>query len=367
MEVARAAFEREADGHDIVHLEVGQPSTGAPPAALAAAGQAIERGSVLGYTDARGTAELRRGIAELYRVRHDIEIRPELITVTTGASAACVLAFLACFDAGDRVAVCEPGYPCYRQMLGALGVEAVRLPVDADTRFQPTPERLDALGPIRGVVVASPSNPTGSVLTPDELGELGAWCRRNDVRLIADEIYHGITFDRPAPTAVGIPDAVVIGSFSKYFSMTGWRVGWMVNAEDLSRPVELLAQNLMICPPAVSQVAAIGALTDTGLLDRHVARYGANRSILLDALRTIGVTLTAPADGAFYVWADTSGLHADSSELCRIWLDGIGVAATPGVDFDPTLGHRWTRFSLAGSTDEVSEAARRLVGWHAAR
>ena len=352
MEVIRAAGERAAAGHEVLHLEVGQPSSGLPPAAAAAARAALDSGDPLGYTDANGIGALRSGIARLYRDRHDLEIDPSRVTVTTGASAACVLAFLACFDAGRRVAVTEPGYPCYRQMLSALGVEAVPVRVDEQTRFQPTPDRLDELGEIHGLVVASPSNPTGSLLTLDELAGLGAWCGDRGAWLIADEIYHGITFDRSADTALLTdPDAVVIGSFSKYFSMTGWRLGWMVTPSRLVRPLELLAQNLMISPPTISQIAGLAALDDHERLDVHVRRYAANRDVLAGALRDMGVTRIAPAEGAFYIWADTSALSPDSVELCREWLAELSVAATPGIDFDPQHGHDWVRFSLAGSTE----------------
>ena len=370
MEVIRAAGEHAAAGHEVLHLEVGQPSTGLPPAALAAAHAALDGADPLGYTDANGIDALRRGIASLYRSRYDLEVDPSRVTVTTGASAACVLAFLACFDVGDRVAVCEPGYPCYRQMLHAFGVEVVPLRVDERTRFQPTPDGLDELigsssgAPLDGIVVASPSNPTGSLLTSAELDGLAGWCRDHDVWLIADEIYHGITFDRPADTALRVaPDAVVIGSFSKYFSMTGWRLGWMITPESLVRPLELLAQNLMIAPPTLSQIAGLAALDDVELLDLHVERYATNRDVLIGALRDIGVTRIAPTDGAFYVWAETSSLSADSVALCRTWLAELSIAATPGIDFDPTEGHLWVRFSLAGSTATVAEAARRLRRW----
>lgn len=372
MEVIRAAREHEAAGNDVLHLEVGQPSTGLSPAALIAARAALESGDPLGYTDANGIDPLRRGIAALYRDRYGIDVDPTCVSVTTGASAACVLAFLACFDVGQRVAVCEPGYPCYRQMLHALGIDAVPIRVDEQTRFQPTTERLDHIagedhGPataLDGLVVASPSNPTGSLLTTAELDRLVRWCRERGIWLIADEIYHGITFDRPATTALACdPNAVVIGSFSKYFSMTGWRLGWMITPDVLVRPVELLAQNLLISPPTISQLAGLAALGDGAALDLHVQRYATNRDLLIPALREMGIVRIAPADGALYIWADTSAISADSAELCRTWLSELSVAATPGIDFDPGEGHHWVRFSLAGSTATIAEAARRLRRW----
>jgi aspartate/methionine/tyrosine aminotransferase len=364
MEVVRAAREREEATGDVLHLEVGQPSTGAPEAALDAARAALDRPDGLGYTDADGLPALRRAIADRYTAT-GTAVDPAQVAVTTGASAGCVLAFLAAFQPGDRVAVCEPGYPCYRQMLTALGVEPVPIRIRPETRFQPTAALLDAALPLDGVVVASPSNPTGSVLTPNELAALVDWCEVRDVRLVADEIYHGITFGPPAPTAAAHPAArpIVVNSFSKYFSMTGWRLGWLVLPAELVRPVELLAQNLFISPPTLSQVAAIAAFDATTELDGHVVRYQANRDIVLDGLARLGCTTVAPAEGAFYCYADVSHLGGDSQELSRRWLDELGVATTPGIDFDPVEGGRYIRLSFAGPTADVTEAMVRLAGW----
>jgi aspartate/methionine/tyrosine aminotransferase len=364
MEVVRAARERAEVGGDVLHLEVGQPSTGAPTAALAAARDALGSPDALGYTDADGMPPLRRAIADRYRAM-GVEVDPEQVAVTAGASVACVLAFLAAFSPGDRVAVCEPGYPCYRQMLHALGVEPVPVRIGPDTGFQPTPALLDAVLPLDGLVVASPSNPTGSVLAPAELADLVRWCDERDVRLVSDEIYHGITFGPPAPTAAAHADArpIVVNSFSKYFSMTGWRLGWLVLPDELIRPVELLAQNLFISAPTLSQIAALAALGAGDELDGHVARYATNRDLVLDGLERLGSTTVAPADGAFYCYADISHLGADSQDLCARWLAEAGVAATPGIDFDPVEGHRFVRFSFAGPTDDVREAMVRLAAW----
>lgn len=363
MEVIRAARERTEAGEDVLHLEVGQPSTGAPRSALAAARAALERPEQLGYTDATGLPELREAIAARYP---EGVVSADQVVVTAGASAGCVLAFLSAFDAGDRVAVTRPGYPCYRQMLRALGVEVIDVPVGPSTGFRLTPDALEAAGRIDGVVVASPSNPTGSVLRTAELAALIDWCTRAGVRLVADEIYQGITYGGGAPSATGWPDAgpIVVNSFSKYYSMTGWRLGWLVLPPELVRPVELLAQNLYISPPTLSQRAALGALEDTDELDAHVLRYAANRDVVLDALTSLGCRHIAPADGAFYAWAEVSHLTDDSSQLCRTWLEELGVAATPGIDFDPVEGHRYVRFSFAGSTEEVSSAMSRLLGAH---
>jgi aspartate/methionine/tyrosine aminotransferase len=280
----------------------------------------------------------------------------------------CVLAFLAAFEPGDRVAVCEPGYPCYRQMLVALGIEPVAVPIGPDTRYQPTPELLDAAGHLDGLVLASPSNPTGSLLTEDELSALGAWCDARDVRLVADEIYHGTTFDRPAPTALGRDlGAIVVNSFSKYFSMTGWRLGWLVLPPELVRPVELLAQNLVISAPTLSQIAGLAAFDATDELDAHVRRYATNRDVVVAGLAKMGCRDVAPAEGAFYAYADVAHLTDDSEELCARWLADLGVATTPGIDFDPVRGRHTVRLSFAGSTEDVALAMERLVAWTEAR
>ena len=364
MEVMRAAEERERAGGDVMHLEVGQPSTGAPAGVAAAAHAALDSGAPLGYTGALGVVELRAAIAAHYGAWYGSPVDPAQVVVTTGASGSCVLAFLACFDPGDRVGVVAPGYPCYRNMLAAFGVEVVDIEVDAGTRFQPSPELLDAAGPLAGVVVASPSNPTGTMLTPDEMAGLAGWCAAHDARLVSDEIYHGITYGAAVPTAVAHdPEAIVVQSFSKYFSMTGWRLGWLVVPESLLGAVERLAQNLYISPPTLSQVAALAAFDCHDELTANVARYARNRDILLRGLPGAGLTELAPADGAFYVWARTDHLDPDSERLCARWLDELGVAVTPGIDFDPRRGRSWVRFSFAGATADMDEAVRRLLAW----
>jgi aspartate/methionine/tyrosine aminotransferase len=367
MEVMKAAAEREAATGDVLHLEVGQPSTGAAEGVLSEAERLLRSGP-LGYTDATGVPPLRERIAASYMDLYGVTVDAASVIVTTGASGAFTLAFLACFDAGDRVALLEPGYPCYRNALEAFGVEVVGLPVGPETRFQPTSEMLNAVEPLDGLVLASPANPTGSALTVEELRSICTWCSRRGVRLIADEIYHRLTYGDAAPTALGAwSDAVVINSFSKYYSMTGWRLGWIVAPEPLVAPIERLAQNLTISPPTLSQLVAVSAFECTDELDSHVRRYAANRDVLLDALPQAGMPLHAPADGAFYAYADISALADDSQELCRVWLDEIGVAATPGIDFDPNRGASWVRFSFAGSTDEIAAAAERLIDWYRRR
>ncbi len=363
MEVMAAAERREASGAGVLHLEVGQPSTPAPSKVVAAAHAALDR-DLLGYTTAAGIAPLRRAIGEHLASWYDVEVDPDRIVVTVGASGAFVLAFLAAFDPGDRVAVPSPGYPCYRNALRALGVEVVDVPTSIDTRFQPTPELLEAVGELDGLVVASPSNPTGTMFDRDALAAVVDWCRSREVRLVADEIYHGITYERPAPTVLGLdPAACVVNSFSKYFSMTGWRLGWLVAPDDLVEPVTRLAQNFYIAAPTLAQHAAVAAFECHDELRANVDRYARNRRILLEGLPAAGFDRLAPADGAFYVYADVSSFGDDSQALCARWLDEIGVAVTPGVDFDPARGHRWVRFSFAGAVDEVAEAVRRLGQW----
>ncbi len=363
MEVMKAAAERERVSGDVLHLEVGQPSTPAPALVREAAARALESNR-LGYTDAIGIPELRERISAYYRQRYAVAVPSDRIVVTMGASGSFVLAFLAAFDVGDRVAVTEPGYPCYRNTLEAFGVEVVPVPVGPETRFVPTSGLLAEAGRLDGLMIASPANPTGTALRPGELGDIADFCAQNDIRLIAAEIYHGIEYGEEVPTALSAaPDAVVLQSFSKYCSMTGWRLGWMVLPEDLVRPVERLAQNLFISPPTLSQHAAVAAFDASVELDANVARYATNREVLLDGLGKVGLDHFASPDGAFYFYIDVSHLTEDSQELCRIWLDELGVACTPGIDFDPVNGHRYVRLSYSESTADIIEATRRISQW----
>lgn len=363
MEVMKAANDRQAAGGDVLHMEVGQPSTPAPRKAREAVVAALGR-ETLGYTEALGIPALREGIAAHYRVYYGVDVPPERIVVTTGSSGAFLLAFLAAFDVGARVALTEPGYPAYRNILHAVGAEIVPLPARAECGFHAHAGLLDQAGPIDGLLVASPANPTGTMLDHAALASLTAACESRDAWLIVDEIYHGITYGGRAETILAQTDrAIVINSFSKYFSMTGWRLGWMVVPPDLLRSVECLAQNLYISPPAVSQIAGVGALDAYEELDANVTRYARNRALLLDELPRAGLDQLAPADGAFYLYADVSRFTNDAPAFCRRMLSEIGVAATPGIDFDPTQGHRFIRFSFAGATEDMAEAARRLRGW----
>jgi aspartate/methionine/tyrosine aminotransferase len=363
MDVLRAANEREAAGHSVIHLEVGQPGTPAPQAVrdAARAGLAQDR---IGYTDALGIGPLRAAIAEHYRRQYGIVVDPAEIVVATGSSAAFQLAFLAAFEAGDRVALATPGYPAYRNILSALGLEPVLVEVGPNAHYQPNPELLAEAGDLAGLIVASPANPTGTMIAPSELARLAGWCRDRGVRLVSDEIYHGITYETPAQTARAFgTEAIVINSFSKYYSMTGWRLGWMVVPPDLARSVECLAQNFYISPPALSQLAAVPVFGCGAELDAHVARYRANRDRLIAMLCQVGLTRFAPAEGAFYLYVDVSSLTRDSEEFCRRMLAETGVATTPGRDFDPIHGDSWLRLSFAGSTEDIAEAARRLATW----
>jgi aspartate/methionine/tyrosine aminotransferase len=362
MDVMRAAAERTAAGKDVIHLEVGQPSTGAPKGVIRAAHAALDA-QALGYTLAFGNESLRRRIAASYQARYGIAVPAERVAVTVGSSGAFLLAFLAAFNPGDRVGIAAPGYPCYRQILSALDVEPVTIPVGAATGFNLTVEALKDVGDLDGLIVASPSNPTGSVLSGAQLAALIDWCQQRGVRLVSDEIYHGITYGAAEATAAGAPEVVTINSFSKYFSMTGWRLGWMIVPPDLLRPVEVLAQNMFISPPTLAQVAGLAAFDCTEELDANVARYARNREILLNELPGAGFDRFAPADGAFYVYTDVSRYTNDSEVFCRRLLAETGVACTPGVDFDPIEGRRFMRLAYPGTEAEMAEAARRIKAW----
>ncbi|MBL8697694.1 MAG: aminotransferase class I/II-fold pyridoxal phosphate-dependent enzyme [Alphaproteobacteria bacterium] len=367
MDVLRAASARDRAAHDAdgrcVHLEIGQPGQGAPRPVLDAAAKALYA-ETLGYTETFGVPTLRARIARHYAETYGIEVPIERIVVTTGSSGAFILSFLAAFDAGDRVALADPGYPAYRNILAALGIEVVGLPADAATRFQPTVELLERAGRLDGLIVASPANPTGTMLASAELRRLAGWCDAHGVRFVSDEIYHGIVFGEPATTALAhSTSAIVINSFSKYYAMTGWRLGWMILPEDLLRPVEVLAQNLFISPPTLPQLAGLAAFDCRAELDARVAAYRANRDLLMAELPKAGFRDFAPADGAFYLYCDVGHMTNDSQQFCRRLLDEAGVAATPGVDFDRDRGSRFLRFSFAGSNADIREAVRRLKAW----
>jgi aspartate/methionine/tyrosine aminotransferase len=322
----------------------------------------------LGYTSALGIPALREAIAEHYRNRGGLDVDPANIVVTTGSSGGFLLSFLAAFDVGDTVVLARPGYPAYRNMLAALGCRVVEVPCDASTRFQPTVAQLEALPePPAGLVVASPANPTGTVLSRDDLATLAAWCDAHGTRLISDEIYHGITYASPATSAwspaVSGREAIVVNSFSKYFSMTGWRIGWLLVPDALLDAVDRLAGNFTICPPVLSQLGAVAAFAAYDELDANVARYAQNRRILLEGLPAVGVHRMAPPDGAFYVYADLSRWTRDSLGFAGRLLDETGVALAPGVDFDPVDGVRFVRMCFAGAAADVERAVSLLGEW----
>jgi aspartate/methionine/tyrosine aminotransferase len=363
MDVLRAANEREAGGADVIHLEVGQPGSSAPEPVLEAARRALTSAQI-GYTDALGIAPLREAIAAHYRAQYGVLVDPAEIVVTTGSSAAFQLAFLAAFEPGDRVGLAVPGYPAYRNILTALDIEPVLIAVGENAHYQPTLELLAEAGRLDGLIIASPANPTGTMIGAADLARLAAWCGDRGIRLISDEIYHGITYETAAATARAYGrEAVIVNSFSKYYSMTGWRLGWMLVPPDLARSVECLAQNFYISPPALSQLAALPVFGCRAELDAHVVRYRQNRDLLIGTLADAGLTRLAPAEGAFYLYVDISSLTRDSAEFCRRLLAETGVAVTPGLDFDPIDGGGWVRLSFAGATEDVTEAAHRLANW----
>ena len=373
MDLLAAAAARQASHGDLVNLVAGQPMTGAPEPVRREAIRLLESGDPLGYTVATGIPELRAAIAGHHRRAHGIEVSPDDVVVTTGSSGGFLLAFHAAFDVGDRVAMARPGYACYRNVLAALGCEVVEIPTGPDDRFQPTVAQVEELvartGPIAGLVVASPANPTGTMLLPEELAALARWCEEHGVQLVSDEIYHGIEYapldgdEALARSAWETSrEAIVFSSFSKYFSMTGWRIGWMLVPERLRRAVDVLTGNFTICPPVIAQRACLAAFDDASYaeLDGHVRRYAVNRRLLLDGLPRLGIDRLALADGAFYVYADLGHLTDDSMAWCHRTLAETGVALTPGVDFDPEHGHRFVRFSFAGTTEDIHEALDRL-------
>ena len=366
MDVMRAALAAENAGRDIVHMEVGQPGTPAPLAARQAAARALER-DTLGYTMALGNDELRARIARHYAEWYGVSVAPERIAVTAGSSAAFVLAFLALFDVGDAVALPSPGYPCYRHILSALGQRPVLIETGPATGWMPDPDdvvRAARNDGVKGLLIASPANPTGTMISEERLTALARACSAHGVKLISDEIYHGLTYTGAAQTALACADdVVVINSFSKYFSMTGWRIGWMIVPPDLMRPVERLAQNLYISPPAIAQAAALGAFDASAELEANRNAYAESRALLLRELPEAGFTSFAPADGAFYLYCDVGHMAEDSLALSRTLLEEAGVAVTPGIDFDAENGHRFLRFSYAGTPAAMAEAAARLKVW----
>lgn len=368
MDVWLAAAERQRTHGDLVNLSAGQPKAGAPEPVRAAAAAALEANQ-LGYTVALGIPELRGAIAGSYADRYGIDVSLDDVVLTTGSSGGFLLAFLACFDVGDRVAIASPGYPCYRNILSALGCEVVELPCGPETRFQPTVAMLAELDPpVQGVIVASPANPTGTVIPPAELAAIASWCDDTGVRLISDEVYHGLVYPGAPETSCAWQtsrNAVVANSFSKYYAMTGWRLGWLLVPAELRRAVDCLTGNFTICPPVLPQYAAVAAFTPEAIAEAegHLHQYALNRETLLSGLRQIGITRLAPTDGAFYVYADISDFTSNSLTFCEKLLGETGLAIAPGIDFDTVHGGSFVRLSFAGPASDIDEALRRLGPW----
>lgn len=366
MDVMSEAASIERTGGSIIHMEVGQPGHPAPRTAREAAAKALASGGV-GYTEALGIRPLRMRIAQHYQDWYGVPLEPERVIVTTGSSGGFVLAFLSMFDVGQRVAISAPGYPAYRNILKALGLEVVEIPTGAETRYALSGAAIAAAHaekPLAGLLAMSPANPTGVVMSPEVIADLSATCRNLGIAFISDEIYHGLTYEQPAETALTFDqNTVIINSFSKYFCMTGWRVGWMVVPPQLVRPIERLQQNMAISVPYLSQIAALAAFD--GQAEMEVVRqgYARNREILMNELPGVGFGRFLPIDGAFYVYADVSALTNDSMDFCKRAIREAGVAITPGLDFDPVNGHRFARLSFAGTESDMREAVRRLRGW----
>lgn len=360
MDVMEAARKAEASGRHIIHMEVGQPGTAAPKAAQRVLAETMQK-DAMGYTVALGLPELRARIAQLYGEWYNVDLNPNRIVVTSGSSSAFLLAFTALFDPGDTVAIGAPGYPSYRQILKALSLNPLDLPSAPENRLQPVPDDFAALD-IQGLMVASPANPTGTMLNKPAMQALIDASHAKGASFISDEIYHGIEYEAKAVTALELTDeCYVINSFSKYFSMTGWRIGWMVVPEDHVRTVERLAQNMFICAPHVSQVAALAAMDARDELEANMAVYRENRRLMLEGLPKAGFTKFAPPDGAFYVYVDVSDFTDDSRSFASEILEKAGVAVTPGLDFDPIRGHGTLRFSYARSSADIAEGLARLT------
>ncbi|MBB4570585.1 aspartate/methionine/tyrosine aminotransferase [Rhizobium leucaenae] len=368
MDVLAEATRRRQAGHAVISMAIGQPSHPAPQAALEAARTALGHGRI-GYTEALGTLALRQALAGHYLARHGLTIDPTRIAITTGSSAGFNLAFLTLFDPGDSVAIARPGYPAYRNILAALGLDVVEVPVTAETQFTLTPESLEAAQAasgkrLKGVLLASPANPTGTVTGRAALKALADYCADRSIVFISDEIYHGLTFVGEETSALELTDeAIVINSFSKYYCMTGWRIGWMVLPDRLVRPIERVAQSLYISAPELSQIAAAAALGAGAELDVYRESYRHNRDFLMRRLPEIGFSIASPMDGAFYAYVDVGRFTNDSMAFARKMLAEINVAATPGLDFDPIEGHRVMRISYAGSNAEIEDAVERMAAW----
>jgi aspartate/methionine/tyrosine aminotransferase len=366
MDVLREASALESAGRRIIHMELGEPGAPTPRAVRVAAGAALRAGRI-GYGEALGAPELRARIAVHYQERYGLEVSPDSVVVTTGSSGGFTLALLAAFDPGARIAVTTPGYPAYANILSALGLSAVALPLGPETGFTPTADMLAAAHrrqPLAGALLMSPANPTGAIIPETELAAICAFCDAAGIVFISDEIYHGLEYGPRAQTALRFtPHAIAVNSFSKYFAMTGWRLGWLIAPPTLVRPMERLQQSLAICAPTLSQKAAVAAFDASEELGTILAAYARSRQRLLARLPEIGLNVFAPPDGAFYFYIDVSAFTDDTTNFCRRLLHEAGVATTPGADFDPARGGRWLRLSYAGAETEVAEGVERLAAW----
>lgn len=363
--ISRLAHALKAEGRSVIHMEFGQPSTGAPPAAIAEAHRVLDIDG-MGYWE---SAPLKARIVQLYRDRYGVAITPERLLLTCGASPALVLALSSAFKPGDRIAMARPGYVAYRNTVRALNMEAIEIACGPAEHYQLTADALAALDPApAGVIIASPANPTGSVIAPDEMVRIAEICRTRNIRIISDEIYHGLSYVGPQPSMLSFePDAIVINSFSKYWSMAGWRLGWLLVPADHAERARAFIGNLFLTPPSLSQHAGLIAMDQQAVLEGHIDVYRNNRTRMLEALPALGLKSIAPPDGAFYIWADIGHLTQDSVAFCERLLRDTGVATAPGVDFDPIDGHRFMRFSFAVSTAEIEDALARMIPWFAAR
>jgi aspartate/methionine/tyrosine aminotransferase len=363
--ISRLAHALKAEGQSVIHMEFGQPSTGAPPAAIAEAHRVLDLDG-MGYWE---SAPLKARIGQLYQDRYGINITPERLLLTCGASPALVLALSSAFGPGDRIAMARPGYVAYRNTVRALNMEAVEIACGPAEHYQMTAAALAALDPApTGVIIASPANPTGSVIAAEELTRIAEICRTRNIRIISDEIYHGLSYVGPQPSMLQFaPNALVINSFSKYWSMAGWRLGWLLVPEDHAERARAFIGNLFLTPPSLSQHAGLIAMDQHDVLEGHIEVYRTNRARMLEALPALGLKSIAPPDGAFYIWADIGHLTQDSVTFCERLLRDTGVATAPGVDFDPVDGHRFMRFSFAVSAPEIEEALARMIPWFTAR
>lgn len=363
--ISRRAHELAAEGRSIIHMEFGQPSTGAPAAAIARAHEVLDKDG-MGYWESE---PLKRRIARHYAETYGVTVEPERIFLTSGASPALVMALRCLFAPGARIAIARPGYVSYRNVTRALYLEPVEIDCGPETRFQPSAAMLETMEPKPdGLIVASPANPTGSVIPEADFAALAETCKRRGIRIVSDEIYHGLSYVGPIATALAFDDsAIVLNSFSKYYSMAGWRLGWMIVPKDLIATARALMGNLFLTPPSLAQHAGLVAFDCTEELEEHVAMYRRNRALMLDALPELGLNRIAPPDGAFYIYADIGHLTQDSLAFCGRLLEDTGVVTAPGIDFDPVNGHHYMRFSFAVSTEEVREAIARMKPWFAAR